>query len=107
MPRVEVEFRCESLCREFDLLQVRIKSLRIQKDGVTANGLHDRDVPIGEQFAEIKHLTNARADVLVLDRFFDADCKRFEVATCKSAVGVQTFVHDDEVAQFLEQMSSR
>ena len=37
-----------------------------------------------------------------MNRFFDADCKRFEIATRKSAVGVQTFVHNDEVAKFLE-----
>lgn len=42
-------------------------------------------------------LADARTDVLLVDRFLDADGHRFHVATGESAVGVQAFV-DDEVA---------
>ena len=59
-----------------------------------------------EQLAQIAHLADARAHVVVLDRLVDADRHRLHVAPGHAAVGVQALVDHDQVAQLLEDVSS-
>jgi hypothetical protein len=66
---------------------------------VAADRLHDGDAPVGQQFAQVEHLADARVHVVVLQRLLDADGERFHVAPGHAAVGVQPFVDDDQVAE--------
>jgi hypothetical protein len=71
----------------------------IQEDSVAAHRLHDGNVPLGEQLAEVAHLAD-RGDrlVVVLHRLLDAEGERFHVTPGHAAVGVQPFVDHDHVA---------
>ena len=74
---------------------------------MAADGLDDRDPPVGQQLAQVAHLADAAADVIVLHGLLDADGERFHVAPGHAAVGVQALVDDHEVAQLLEQVVRR
>jgi hypothetical protein len=73
---------------------------------VPAHGLHDGHAPIRQQLAQVAHLPDARAHVVVLHRFFDADRQRFHVAAGHAAVGVQPFVDHHQVARQVEHVRS-
>ena len=60
-------------------------------------------IPAVEQLlAEVEHLSDAGADVVLVHRFGDADRHGLHVATGQSAVGVQAFEDHHLVARFLE-----
>ncbi len=83
---------------------MRVDALGVEEDGVAADRLHDGDVPVAEQFAEVAHLADARAHVVVLHRLLDADGDRLHVAAGHAAVGVQAFVDHDQVGGLLEEV---
>ena len=60
-----------------------------------------------EQLAEVVHLPDARAHVVVLHRLLDPDRHRLHVAPGEAAVGVQALEDDDEVARLLEECPRR
>ncbi len=72
-----------------------------------ADRLDDGDIPVGQQLAQVAHLPDTRAHVVILHRFDDADGHGFHVAPGQAAVGVQAFVDHHHVAQLLEQLLSR
>ena len=76
------------------------------EDGVPAHGQDNRDAPIGEQFAQVTHLTDAWMHMVVLHAFRNTDGDRFHVAPRHTAIGVQTLVDHDQVADWSIDSSS-
>ena len=83
---------------------MRIEAPGIEEDGVAAHRLHDGHVPVDQQFAQIAHLPDARADVIVLHGLFNADGHRFHIAPGQAAVRVQPFEDHHQVAQLFEKV---
>ena len=98
---VGVKVTGERLRRELRLRDVRVERLGVQENRMAPDRLDDGDAPVEQVIAEIFHLTDARADVVVVDAFHDAARHRFHVAAGQAAVSVQAFVNDHQVASFL------
>ena len=57
--RLEVELRGEHLGGELLLVEMRVEAAGVQEDAVPADGLHEGDVPLIQQHAQVAHLADA------------------------------------------------
>ena len=102
-PRIEVQLRRQGLGRELVLGDVGVEGSRVQEHGMAPDRLDDRDLPVGEELAEIVHLAHPGTDVVVLQALLDPDRHGFHVPPRHAAVRVQSLVDDDQVPQLLEE----
>jgi len=72
------------------------EALCIDVDAVSSYWEDERDAGGAKLIAEVGHLFNARADVIIVDGLPDADGNRLHVAPRHTAVRVEAFVDDDE-----------
>ena len=68
---------------------VWIEALGVQKNGVAAYRLDDRDIPVDQQLAQVTNLVDAAANMIVLTDFLDADGHSFHITAGHATIGVQ------------------
>src|SRR5690348_420634 len=66
---------------------MREHRLRVEEHRVSTDGTNDRHVRREQLVAEVVHLADARADMILLHRFLDADRHRFHVAARAASCG--------------------
>src|ERR1039457_3174696 len=98
-PRVEIDRNRERLRRQVVLRQVRQDGPRVEIDAMSADGQDDRNARVDQQIAQILHLTDASADMVVtVDYLADTARESLHVASGHPAVRVQPFVGDKQPA---------
>jgi len=98
---VDVESGGERLGGELVARHVGQEAFGVEEDAVRADRGDDGHAGVEQLLAEVFDLTDAGADVIFADRFFDADRHGFHITPGHAAVGVETFVDDDHVTGLL------
>ena len=84
--------------------QVVVNAFGVQKDGMSTNRLNNRYTPVGQQLAQITHLSHPGPDVVVLHCLGNADSQGFHIATGHTTVGVESLINDHQVAGLVKNL---
>ncbi len=98
----EIEFGGQGLGGELDLRDVGQEPAGVEKDGMAADGLYDRDADRKQSLANVLDLADAGPYMVFLYRFVDPARHRFEIASGQAAIGMQPFIDHDQVPGFFK-----
>jgi len=98
---VPVQCHSKGLRRELGLLQVRQEFLCIHIDSMAPGWLHDRDAALFQQSPQRLHLSDAIAEILLVEHFLEPPRHRFQISPCQSAVGRKSLDEDQHVGHRL------
>jgi len=79
--------------------QVRQEPVREEIDGVTADGLEDRDAGLVEEPAQVRDVGRPVFEVIVIQDFLQPAGDGFEVAAGQTAVGREPLADDEQVLE--------